>query len=218
MLGAIVPLLELALTESNAQGAYLYSVDLRNDEARILLWAGLPPVPGAAPAKLEGPAVKRAFGRTTPQVLHEQAWRHPAFEELIEFRENQFEGVISIPLLESAGIVGVLNVCRSKPASLKPREFSLLLRLGAVVSALLGVSRTRLDLERDVERLTRELADRKLLDRAKGLIQSRFESTEEQAYFYIRNLSRRRRKPMRQIAEEVIHTGASRISAVEVVR
>jgi AmiR/NasT family two-component response regulator len=42
--------------------------------------------------------------------------------------------------------------------------------------------------------------------------------TEEQAYFCIRNLSRRRRTPTRQIAEEVIHTGAAGISPEERVR
>ena len=52
--------------------------------------------------------------------------------------------------------------------------------------------------------LNRRLADRKLLERAKGLLQTRFRWTEEQAYLHLRNISRRRRTPMREIAQEVI--------------
>jgi signal transduction protein with GAF and PtsI domain len=215
---AITPLLDLALTESNAQGAYLHSVGPQNAEARLLLWSGLSPIASATPFELQGGIVTTAFSRTAPLVLHENAWEHPAFEPLPEFRKNRFEGAVSIPLLESGQIVGFLNVCRSECVPFKPREFSFLLGLGVPAAALLAASTARLNLQREVEKLSRQLADRKLLDRAKGIIQSRFDWTEEQAYFCIRNLSRRRRTPMRQIAEEVIHTGASQISAEEVVR
>jgi AmiR/NasT family two-component response regulator len=63
-----------------------------------------------------------------------------------------------------------------------------------------------------VEKLTRQLEDRGVLERAKGLIQARLGWTEEQAYFCIRNLSRRRRTPMRKVALEVIDRGASYLS------
>lgn len=43
-----------------------------------------------------------------------------------------------------------------------------------------------------------------MLERAKGLIQAQFEWSEEQAYLHLRNLSRRRRTPLREIATEVI--------------
>jgi len=62
----------------------------------------------------------------------------------------------------------------------------------------------KVDLRREVDNLNRRLADRKLLERAKGLLQTRFRWTEEQAYLHLRNISRRRRTPMREIAQEVI--------------
>ena len=66
-----------------------------------------------------------------------------------------------------------------------------------------------------MDKLTRQLEDRGLVERAKGLIQARLGFNEEQAYFCLRNLSRRRRTPMREIALEVIDRGASRLSEVE---
>jgi signal transduction protein with GAF and PtsI domain len=210
---ALKPSLDVALVESNAQGAYVYAVDPQNTEARLLLWSGLPP---ATPLEVQGPAVRTAFSRTTPLVIHESAWNHASFEPLPEFRKNRFEGAVSVPLLvESAQIVGFLNVCRSERAPFKPREFWFLLSLGVPVGALLAASTAQLHLKQEIEKLTRQLADRKLLERAKGVIQSRFECTEEQAYFCIRNLSRRRRAPMRQIAQEVIHTAAEEIQPLE---
>jgi AmiR/NasT family two-component response regulator len=48
------------------------------------------------------------------------------------------------------------------------------------------------------------LADRKLIEMAKRVLQATFQWNEEQTYFYIRNASRRRRTAMREIAWEVI--------------
>jgi signal transduction protein with GAF and PtsI domain len=214
---AIAPLLDLGLTESNAQGAYLYAVDLANSAARLVLWSGLSPIAATLPLELEGSSVRVVFSRTSPLVLQEQAWEHASFEGLAEFRKNRFEGVASIPLLESGQVMGLLNICRSERVGLKPRAFSFLLSLGVPIGALLAASAARVSLEREVEKLNRQLADRKLLERAKGLIQSRFEWTEEQAYLCIRNLSRRRRTPMRRIAEEVI-TAAASVIAEEAAR
>jgi len=215
---AITPLLDLALTESNAQGAYLYVVDIPNGAARMLLWSGLSPIAATVAREFAGAAVRPLFSRTTPLVLREYAWEHAAFEALPEFRKNRFAGVTSVPLLESGQVIGLLNVCRSEATPLKPREFSFLLSLGVPIGALLTASAARLDLQREVEKLTQQLADRKVMERAKGLIQARFAGTEEEAYFCIRNLSRRRRTPMREIAEEVILTGASEITVEEATR
>ncbi|HLH20003.1 MAG TPA: ANTAR domain-containing protein [Bryobacteraceae bacterium] len=215
---AITPLLDLALTEANAQGAYLYSVDPQKAEARLLLWSGLSPIASTTPLELRGRDVRNAFSRTAPLVVHENAWEHPSLAPLAEFRKNRLEGAVSIPLLEAGQAVAFLNVCRSGRLPVKPREFSFLLSLGIPVGALLAASMARRNLEREVERLTQQLADRKLLDRAKGLIQARFDWTEEQAYFCIRNLSRRTRTPMREIAQEVIESGASQISHEELGR
>jgi AmiR/NasT family two-component response regulator len=109
-------------------------------------------------------------------------------------------------------VFGLLNVCRTQRVSLKPREFAFLLSLTAPIAALLAASAARLTLEREVEKLTQQLADRKIMERAKGVLQSRFQWTEEQSYLCLRNLSRRRRTPMRLVAQEVI---ASVAAAVE---
>ena len=59
-------------------------------------------------------------------------------------------------------------------------------------------------LESEVVELNQKLEDRKLLDRAKGILQARFGWTEEEAYYHLRRTSRQSRAPMRSIAQHVI--------------
>ena len=107
--------------------------------------------------------------------------------------------------------MGLMNVCRSRRVSLPGSALSFLLSLSVPVSALVAGEAARARLRREIDNLNRQLADRKLLERAKGLIQTRFQWSEEQAYLHLRNLSRRRRTPMREIALEVIE----RVTPVE---
>ena len=64
------------------------------------------------------------------------------------------------------------------------------------------VERARLDSE--VAKLTGQLEIRKLLARAKGILQRDLGLTEEQAYLKLQQESRRRRIPMKQVAEAVV--------------
>ena len=45
---------------------------------------------------------------------------------------------------------------------------------------------------------------RKIVERAKGILQHKFQLTEAEAYLRLRNESRRLRRPMRELAEAVI--------------
>jgi uroporphyrinogen-III synthase len=52
--------------------------------------------------------------------------------------------------------------------------------------------------------MRRELETRKLVERAKGILQQRHGLTEEAAYLRLRDQSRRLRRPMRELAEAII--------------
>ena len=59
-------------------------------------------------------------------------------------------------------------------------------------------------LEQEVATLSDRLETRKLVERAKGILQYKHNLTEEEAYLRLRNESRRLRRPMRDLAEAVI--------------
>jgi GAF domain-containing protein len=186
--------------------AYLYWFEPSGARARILLWAG--PAPSIETAvraqEATGAGVRSHFARTTPIVLHEGAQADARFKFFPEFRGSRFEGVVSIPLFDRGAVVGLVNICRTRALPLQARDLTFLLNLSVPIGSLMAGALARAALQREVDRLSRQLTDRKLVERAKGLLQSSYNLTEEQAYFAIRNASRRRRTPMRVLAEQVI--------------
>jgi AmiR/NasT family two-component response regulator len=52
--------------------------------------------------------------------------------------------------------------------------------------------------------LSRQLATRKLVERAKGILQRDLGLTEEQAYLSIQRQSRQKRKTMKEVAEAIV--------------
>jgi uroporphyrinogen-III synthase len=73
---------------------------------------------------------------------------------------------------------------------------------GAIARSRVMVENTRLQ-EESLE-IKRQLEARKLIERAKGILQSRYNLTEEDAYLRLRGESRRLRRPMRDLAEAII--------------
>ena len=202
---SIHPLLELSLAQTNSQGAYLYRLD--RDPGGLQLIA----CSGRAVSDIERFDVAlrpqaAAWHRENliPVSLERAAWSDWRLERFPEFLRNRFEAAVSVPLIDEGQVVGIANICRLTPDPYQPREAAFLRNLSLPLGALITHTQARVKLESEVEELSRKLADRKLLDRAKGLLQARHQLTEEQAYLQIRLASRQRRTPMRDIAREII--------------
>jgi GAF domain-containing protein len=201
----IEPVIELAVTQANAQGAYVYRFDRENARASLAAFVG----PAPARREIGGPVATLHFDRRTPIVLRDGAAADWRFAELPEFRSGRFEGVVSVPLVDQTRVVGMASFCRTRPAVFRPTELAFLLGLSLPLAALLTTSTMREELQKAAQLL----ADRKLLDRAKGLLQETLGWSEEEAYLHIRRLSRQHRTPMREIARQVVQAGAARLEA-----
>ena len=205
---ALSPLLDLALLQAGALGAYVYSFDRVNVSTTLVASAGAPPAhPGRTLARHVAPL---HWERTSALVLPSQAaadWRFAAFPEL---QAAPFDGVVSVPLLDSGETVGLANFSRKGKAPLSAAALSFLISLSLPLGTILIAS----SLRDRLHKATQELADRKLLERAKGLLQARFQWTEEEAYLRIRRLSRRSRIAMREIAHLVLESGPESLAEV----
>jgi signal transduction protein with GAF and PtsI domain len=199
-----VPLLEVTLSQTNAQGVYLYRFYRDEIAAQLVAWVGRAPGASILRLPLHGETPRQHMERTSPIVLHDAAWSDWRFAGLPEFQMHRFQGVVSIPLRSERSVVGMANVCRSRTAPWKAAEVTFLLSLSLPVAALLLAEESKQGLQKEVERLTQLLAKRKLVERAKGLLQERFECSEEEAYLYLRRASRRRRTPMPDLAQQII--------------
>jgi hypothetical protein len=154
------------------------------------------------------PALHR--DRKTPVVLRSQEASDWRFANFPEFQAARFDGVVFVPLLDSGETVGLANFCHIGEAPISASSLSFLMSLSLPLGALLIASTLR----DGRQKATQDLAGRKLLERAKGLLQARFQLTEKDAYLRIRRLSRRSRTPMRDIAQLVIETGVESLTEV----
>jgi GAF domain-containing protein len=202
---ALPPLLEVSLSQTNSQGVYVYRFDRDTQGLELVAAHGRPASDiDTFDVQLRPQAARWHRENQTTVLLDREAWSDWRLERFPEFLRNRFLAAASIPLLDGGQLVGIANVCRILPVSYNPREVAFLRSLSLPIGALISHSDARRRLESEVEDLSRKLADRKLLDRAKGLLQARHQWTEEEAYLHLRRTSRQRRVPMRQIARELI--------------
>jgi GAF domain-containing protein len=193
------PLLEAIRHRTGASGVYLYRFD-ENGAAHSAGRSGARP--DVDNDELTGTAVLSHARRNSPIVVHDGAWTDWRFAIFPEVAQFHLENLVSIPLLHNDATVGILNIARAEAAPLSGGDFAALTALSLPVGALVAAAA-------EYKRLSEQLADRRLLDRAKGILQARLAWTEEQAYLHLRRTSRRRRIKMREIAREVIKAGPS---------
>ncbi len=130
--------------------------------------------------------------------------RFKKFQALVE---DTYEAFLSVPLVSSGDVIGVINVHHRDGHDHSSDEVTLLTFVGeqmggAISKSVLFEENARL-LEETAE-MRRQLETRKLVERAKGILQHRHGLTEEEAYLRLRNESRRLRRPMRELAEAII--------------
>ena len=133
-------------------------------------------------------------------AIAQGAMRDKRFRGFSQLPEDSFEAFLSAPILAGGRLIGVLNLQHRKRHAHSPQEVKLVSTIGHLVGA--EIERARLDSE--VTKLTGQLETRKLLERAKGILQRDLGLTEEQAYLKLQQESRRRRIPMKQVAEAVV--------------
>jgi uroporphyrinogen-III synthase len=140
-------------------------------------------------------------------ALSENAGSDRRFKRFPALIEDTYDAFLSVPLLNKGDVIGVINVHHRQIHEHTPGEISLLTFVGEQMGA--AISKSILEdqnesLRRETEEMRLQLETRKLVERAKGILQSRHNLTEEEAYLRLRNESRRLRRPMKDLAEAII--------------
>ncbi|HVP55650.1 MAG TPA: GAF domain-containing protein [Candidatus Eisenbacteria bacterium] len=140
--------------------------------------------------------------RREPVILERNASQDCRFRSFAELPEDSYEARLSIPVISRARVVSVINVQHREPHVFPPREIKMISTIGHLVGAAIEMAR----LENEVIQLSDKLAVRKIIERAKGIVQSEFGISEEDAYSLIKKQARSRRKSMNEIAEAILVT------------
>ena len=140
-------------------------------------------------------------------ALASDAWADARFKYFQALIEDTYEAFASVPLISGGEVVGVINVHHREQHEHTPEEIALLTFIGeqmgiAVAKSMLVDQNVRL--QQEAHEAKRQLELRKIVERAKGILQHRQNLTEEEAYLRLRNESRRLRRPMKDLAEAII--------------
>jgi len=151
------------------------------------------------PLKIEDSLIGRVVheGRPImiPNVLSEKQYHYPELA-----RKAGLASLLSVPLFAREKVLGVVNVYTRSQRTFSDDEVDF-------VKVVAGQAATAIENARlmsETLEMKRTLETRKLVERAKGILQYKHNLTEEEAYLRLRNESRRLRRPMRDLAEAVI--------------
>ena len=137
-----------------------------------------------------------------PVALPRNAFQDPRFNFFSELPEDRYEAFLSVPILCRGRVVGVINLQHRRPHVHNQKE----IRLISTASFLVGAEIEMARLETENSNLSQQLETRKIVERAKGILQRDLSLDEEQAYLALQRQSRQKRKSMREVAEAVVLT------------
>ncbi len=135
-----------------------------------------------------------------PVAIAERAALDARFQFFHELQEDSYEAFLSVPLMCRGRVVGVMNLQHRQIHVHRRREIRLISTVGFLVGAEIEMAR----LEDANLNLAEQLQTRKIVERAKGILQRDLGLSEEQAYLTLQRQSRQKRKAMREIAEAIV--------------
>ena len=133
-------------------------------------------------------------------AISRDAHKDPRFKYFGDLPEDTFEAFLSAPIIARNRVVGVINVQHRQPHVYTKRQIQLISTIGFLVGAEIEMAR----LEGENSHLSQQLETRKLVERAKGILQRELGLTEEQAYLALQRQSRQKRRTMKEVAEAVV--------------
>lgn len=135
-----------------------------------------------------------------PVALEKEAYKDARFKVFKELPEDKYESFLSVPILDADGVAGVMNVQNKTPYTFSEEQITVLESIGKIVASAF----IKLSLEEKVTDLTEKLEERKILEKAKGLLMKSRKISEDEAFKVIRREAMNKRKSMKEIAEAVI--------------
>jgi uroporphyrinogen-III synthase len=135
-----------------------------------------------------------------PVAIAQNAFEDPRFRFFNELPEDRYEAFLSVPALCHGHLVGVINLQHHAPHVHTERE----IRLVSTIAFLAGAEIEMARLEGEKVQLSQQLEARKVVERAKGILQRDLGLSEEEAYLALQRQSRQRRTSMKKVAEAIV--------------
>ena len=144
---------------------------------------------------LIGRVVREGAPIMIANVLEEKQYKYPELA-----RKTGLASLLSVPMITRDTVIGTINIYTREVHEFGEDEIGFV----KVVASQAAIAIENARLMSETLEARRALETRKVVERAKGIMQHKYAITEEDAYLKLRNESRRLRRPMRDLAEAVI--------------
>jgi GAF domain-containing protein len=176
---------------TGAEGAFVYRAGAEADEFCVIA--------ARTPSDPRIPAVGVTLSAEATALLRRVDERFSNLPEILEFGVRS---LLIFPLRSADSVLGFLTLGRVVAQPFDAATIAAARPVARVIAAVL---------ERDA--LQTALRERKLVERAKGVVQRARRVSEEEAYAFLRNRSRRTQRPLSEVADEVLRESLLRKTA-----
>jgi uroporphyrinogen-III synthase len=139
-----------------------------------------------------------AHGKTV--VLEKKAHQDKRFKFFKELPEDKYEAFLSVPIIDRIGVVGVVNLQNRATFQFTKDQIKTVEAIVKIISSAFE----KIVLKRKVSYLESKLEERKIIEKAKGILMKQKNIAENEAYALIRTEAMKKRKTMKDIAEAVL--------------
>jgi len=151
--------------------------------------------------------MKEGEGITDWVVKHEQtvaieshAYKDPRFKPFKELPEDAYESFLSVPIIDRSGVVGVINIQNRDQYKFSRQQIKTLESLVKIISSAFAQT----VLESKLDTLKNQLEERKVIEKAKGVLMKVRNVTEDEAFRFIRSEAMSKRKTMKEISDAIL--------------
>ena len=130
-----------------------------------------------------------------PNTHNETHYQYPELA-----RKSELMSLLAAPLTSRARVIGSINIYTRDERTFSDDDIGFV----KVVAGQAAIAIQNARYMSEMVDMKRTLEARKLIERAKGILQHKHNLTEEEAYLRLRNESRRLHRSMRDLAEAVI--------------
>jgi len=133
-------------------------------------------------------------------AIKEKAYLDPRFKFFKELPEDRYEAFLSVPIIDKQGLVGVINLQNKKPKVFLKKEKQMI----EIFASIIASGLRKVILQEKLGLLEEKLEERKIVEKAKGILMKKESLTEEEAYKKMQKEAMKKRKKLKKIAEAVI--------------
>jgi uroporphyrinogen-III synthase len=133
-------------------------------------------------------------------AIKEKAYLDRRFKFFKELPEDRYEAFLSVPIIDKQGLVGVINLQNKKPKVFSKKEKQMMEIFASVIASGLR----KVILQEKLGFLEEKLEERKIVEKAKGILMKKENLTEEEAYKKMQKEAMKKRKRLKEIAKAVI--------------